>query len=140
PPHSDELAQRKGDHLVLAHKARTLTSSVDERFNYEPMFFSHPSASETWKSSFLNFELDYPIWVSSMTGGTTHAKKINENLARLCGEFKLGMGLGSCRALLSDDSRLNEFALKKLLGNQPLFANIGIAQVEELIVKNEVSK
>lgn len=140
PSHSDELAQRKGDHIELAGKARTLMSSVDTRFNYEPLFFSHPKNSDIWKSSFLGFDLDYPLWVSSMTGGTEHAKTINENLAKLCGEFKLGMGLGSCRALLSDDSRLNEFAVRKFLGSQPLFANIGIAQVEELLSFNEEFK
>lgn len=138
-PHSHELAERKGDHIVLAEKARTESSHVDSRFNYEPMFFAHPKIEETWKSTFLGFDFDYPVWVSSMTGGTDHAKTINENLARLCGEFKLGMGLGSCRSLLTDKSRLNEFAVKKFMGNQPLFANIGIAQVEELIETNKTN-
>lgn len=136
-PHSTELAERKGDHIVLAEKARTESSAVDSRFNYEPMFFAHPKIEETWKSKFLGFDFDYPVWVSSMTGGTDHAKTINENLARLCGEFKLGMGLGSCRSLLTDKSRLNEFAVKKFMGSQPLFANLGIAQVEELIAANK---
>lgn len=133
PPFSDELAERKGDHIQLAAKARTSSSEIDGRFNYEPMFFVHPDAEERWKTKFLGFELDYPLWISSMTGGTDHAGKINENLARLCGEFGLGMGLGSCRSLLSDTSRLQEFAVKKWMGKSPLYANIGIAQLEELI-------
>lgn len=136
PSLSQELAQRKGDHIELAEKARTQTSVVDMRFNYEPMFFTHPQSSDTWSQKFLGFQFDYPLWVSSMTGGTDHARVINENLARLCGEFKLGMGLGSCRSLLTDRSRLDEFKVKKFMGEQPLFANIGIAQVEELIVNN----
>jgi isopentenyl-diphosphate Delta-isomerase len=132
-PHSHELAERKGDHIELAARARTASTDIDCRFNYEPLFFTHPDQNEKWESTFLNFDLDYPVWISSMTGGTDHAKRINENLARLCGEFKLGMGLGSCRSLLTDKSRLNEFAVKKYMGNQPFFANIGIAQVEELL-------
>lgn len=140
PSFSDELAQRKGDHIELAKKSRTESRSVDTRFNYEPMFFSHPDQDQKWITTWLGFHLDYPVWVSSMTGGTAHAKTINENLARLCGEFKLGMGLGSCRALLSDDSKLSEFAVRKYLGSQPLFANIGIAQVEELVFSNQESK
>lgn len=67
-----------------------------------------------------------------MTGGTAFAKAINQNLATLCGKEKLGMGLGSCRALLTSDERIEEFAVRKYLGDQPLFANIGLAQVEEL--------
>jgi isopentenyl-diphosphate delta-isomerase len=132
-PVSEELALRKEDHIVLAKKARTTSSEVDQRFNYEPLFFKHPTSEETWQKKFLGFDFDYPLWVSSMTGGTDHARTINENLAKLCGEFRLGMGLGSCRTLLTDKSRLHEFAVKKHMGVQPLFANIGIAQVEQLI-------
>lgn len=139
-PFSDELASRKGDHIELAQKARTNIDQIDDRFNYEPMFFAHPKPDDIWKTKFLGFDFNYPLWVSSMTGGTDHAKTINENLARLCGEFKLGMGLGSCRSLLTDRSRLNEFAVKKFMGSQPLFANIGIAQVEELLETGDEHK
>lgn len=138
PPFSDELAERKGDHIMLAEKARTASGEIDRRFNYEPMFFAHPRADERWTTKFLGFELDYPLWISSMTGGTNHAEKINENLARLCGEFGLGMGLGSCRSLLTDQSRLKEFAVKKWMEKSPLYANIGIAQLEELVEAGKV--
>jgi len=73
-----------------------------------------------------------PIWVSSMTGGTEKAATINKNLAKACQEFGMGMGLGSCRPLLESDERLSDFAVRKFIGDQPLFANIGIAQVDEL--------
>lgn len=136
-PYSEELAERKGDHIVLAEKARTLNHEIDHRFNYEPLFFSHPKEDDTWPVNFLGFNLDYPIWISSMTGGTDHAKTINENLAKLSGEFKLGMGLGSCRSLLDDKSHLNEFRVKKFMGAQPLFANLGVAQVEEFVLQNK---
>jgi len=133
PTHSDELAQRKSDHIKLSENARTHVSKLDGRFFYEPLFFTHPTPETKWSSSFLGFNFDYPIWVSSMTGGTDHAKVINENLAKLCGEFHLGMGLGSCRSLLHDPSRLGEFRVKKFMPSSPLFANIGIAQVEECV-------
>jgi isopentenyl-diphosphate delta-isomerase len=139
-PHSEVLADRKGDHLFLSSKARTSRSTIDGRFNYEPLFFTHPKSSETWPQQFLSHQLDYPLWVSSMTGGTDYAKVINENLARLCGEFKLGMGLGSCRPLLESHERLRDFDVRKYLGNQPLFANIGIAQVEELVLSKTEDK
>lgn len=138
PPYSDELEVRKGDHIALAKVARTNISGLDTRFNYEPLFFTHPAPDKIWKTTFLNFEFNYPVWISSMTGGTKHAKKINENLARLCGEFKLGMGLGSCRCLLEDKSRLDEFAVKKFMHSQPLFANIGIAQIEQYQTQDKV--
>ncbi len=139
-PHSQRLAERKGDHIELASKARTTSVEVDPRFDYEPLFFTHPSATSRWPTKFLGFDLEYPVWVSSMTGGTEHAKTINQNLARLCGEFKLGMGLGSCRSLLKDRSRLSEFAVKDLLGAQPLFANIGVAQLQELVAADALTQ
>jgi isopentenyl-diphosphate delta-isomerase len=134
---SDELAQRKESHIELAKKAQTTSSTKDDRFYYEPLFFSHPNSDQKWEQKFLNFSFDYPLWISSMTGGTERARTINHNLARLCGKYKLGMGLGSCRSLLDDSSRLEEFAVRKFMGSQPLFANIGIAQIESLIAENK---
>jgi isopentenyl-diphosphate delta-isomerase len=131
---SDELAERKEAHIDLAMKAQTPVSQLDTRFDYEPLFFTHPDSTEKWPTTFLKHNLDYPLWISSMTGGTAHAQKINQNLARLCGEFKLGMGLGSCRGLLNSNDRLSEFNVRLFLGDQPLFANLGIAQVEELVL------
>lgn len=138
-PDSLELAQRKQDHIELTHKSVTTASSVDERFNYEPLFFTHPNSHDTWPTKFLGFQFNFPIWVSSMTGGSAKSHLINANLARLCGEFKLGMGLGSCRPLLSNPDRLKDFAVRKYLGDQPLFANIGLAQLEELSFSKKLS-
>lgn len=134
---SEELAQRKGAHIELAARAQTLKAELDSRFSYEPLFFSHPKSTDTWETNFLNFKFDWPIWISSMTGGTAHAQTINKNLARLCGEHNLGMGLGSCRSLLHDDERLSDFKVRGHLGDRPLFANLGIAQVEELVVQGK---
>jgi len=72
-----------------------------------------------------------------MTGGTKEALNINHNLAKACGEFGLGMGLGSCRVLLHSDDRLKDFNLRPIIGNDsPFYANLGVAQLEELIEKN----
>lgn len=139
-PHSEELAQRKGAHIELAARAQTSAVEVDPRFAYEPLFFTHPRAEEKWATEFLGHGLDYPIWVSSMTGGTGHARTINTNLAKLCGKYKLGMGLGSCRSLLEGDDRLEDFSVRGYLGDQPLFANLGIAQLEQLIATSKVAQ
>jgi len=83
--------------------------------------------------------LKSPIWVSSMTGGTEKALMINQNLAQACKIHGLGMGLGSCRSLLFDNDRLSDFAMRKHIGDQPLYANLGIAQVAELIEQKKLN-
>jgi isopentenyl-diphosphate delta-isomerase len=81
--------------------------------------------------SFLGKTMKAPLWVSSMTGGTELAEKINKNLARACNEFGLGMGLGSCRIILDDDKYFHQFDVRDIIGNEyPLFANLGISQIE----------
>jgi isopentenyl-diphosphate delta-isomerase len=50
------------------------------------------------------------------------------------------MGLGSCRQLLFEDTYLEDFAVRKLVDEQPLYANLGIAQVESLIEEGQSSR
>ena len=76
-----------------------------------------------------------------MTGGTTLAHTINHNLARACRDFGIGMGLGSCRSLLYSEETLEDFNVRPLIGAElPLYANLGIAQVEQLIEKKELDR
>lgn len=133
--------KRKADHIDLAMQSAIGAHHIDRRFSYEPMLSAHPTAEMDLTVSFLGKKMKAPIWVSSMTGGTNHARKINHHLARVCGEFGLGMGLGSCRMLLDSDDRLVDFDVRSLIGEDaPLYANLGIAQVETLIEKHEVEK
>ena len=122
----------------MANKAQTHASSMDTRFNYEPLFFTHPQNQKA-PQKFLEKTLDYPFWVSSMTGGAELAYTINQNLAKLCGKYNLGMGLGSCRSILNSDERLKDFAVRSHT-NGPLYANLGIAQVEELLEVHQENK
>jgi len=104
------------------------------------MTAGHPDPQLDISVDMLNANLRVPIWVSSMTGGTTMAKTINTNLAKACQEFGMGMGLGSCRSLLESNDRLSDFAMRRYMPDQPLYANLGIAQIEELITSNKFSQ
>jgi isopentenyl-diphosphate delta-isomerase len=50
------------------------------------------------------------------------------------------MGLGSCRSLLYSNEYLEDFSLRKHIGNQALYANLGIAQVQELVDDSKFDK
>lgn len=136
PDNDPTASERKKDHIELAFQSQI--TQLDSRFYYEPLLTPHPS--DEWSAfDFLGKKFNYPIWISSMTGGTALAKVINHNLARACGEYGLGMGLGSCRSLLYSDETLPDFDVRKLIGDkQPLYANLGIGQLEELIVRNKI--
>ncbi|MGZ3809071.1 MAG: isopentenyl-diphosphate delta-isomerase, partial [Bacteriovorax sp.] len=98
------------------------------------LFSPHPAHDLDLSVFFLGKKLRSPLWISSMTGGVGEARHINQNLARVCAEFGLGMGLGSCRVLLEDNKYFNDFNLRPILGAElPLYANLGIAQVEKLL-------
>lgn len=132
---------RKRDHIELTTKAQTGRLEVDSRFYYEPLMSAHPTTDYDISLNFLGKKISAPLWVSSMTGGVGEARHINQNLARVCREFSLGMGLGSCRTLLENDQYFADFNLRPILGpDLPFFANLGIAQLEELIHSNNHHK
>ncbi|NJL74942.1 MAG: type 2 isopentenyl-diphosphate Delta-isomerase [Saprospiraceae bacterium] len=129
---------RKKDHIEMALRAQIASGEWSERFYYEPMLSAHPQQGESTPIQFAGKMLQTPIWVSSMTGGTAMAFTINQNLARACRDFGMGMGLGSCRSLLFGNERLQDFDVRAIMGDEvPLFANLGIAQVEQLMLKQE---
>ncbi|MEZ4908445.1 MAG: isopentenyl-diphosphate delta-isomerase [Saprospiraceae bacterium] len=134
-----ELSRRKSDHIDLAFESQLAGVGSDTRFYYEPMLGNPENINLSLR--FLNYDFSYPVWVSSMTGGAEKAKVINTNLAKLCNKYNLGMGLGSCRQLLDDsDKYIDDFDVRKIIGDRPLYANLGIAQVENLVDNNQFSK
>ena len=136
----ETLENRKKDHIELAFKSQTLRAELDNRFHYEPMLSAHPSGGLK-PFTILGREHRVPLWVSSMTGGTKLAGQINRNLAMACNEFGMGMGLGSCRVILDDDTYLDDFNMRGLIGEHlPLWANLGIAQIEELVERKQENK
>jgi len=132
-------SSRKRDHIELAFQSQIDRRQLDGRFYYEPMLTGHPKAGSLPVSELAGKQLKAPLWVSSMTGGTALAHTINHNLARACRDFGMGMGLGSCRSLLYGDDTLDDFNVRPTLGpDAPLFANLGIAQVDQLIQRSEL--
>ncbi|MCX6231785.1 MAG: isopentenyl-diphosphate delta-isomerase [Bacteroidetes bacterium] len=134
------MEDRKGDHISLALNSQTTHNKPDPRFDYEPMLGSE-ECGELLPFQFLNRQMNVPLWISSMTGGAPESRLINQNLARACKQFGIGMGLGSCRILLDNKKHLPDFDVRKIIGNDlPLWSNIGIAQLEKMMKSGEYTQ
>ena len=134
------MNDRKEDHINQAFQARVDKTVADQRFNYEPLLAAHP-VERPAPFAFAGKTMRLPLWISSMTGGTAQAGVINRNLARACNEFGLGMGVGSCRILLEDKRHFEDFNLRHIIGEaSPFYANLGIAQLEQLLEEKAVDK
>lgn len=133
-----KTSDRKKDHIDLAFASRVSGMELDNRFYYEPLMAAHPKEGSIIPTVFAGKTFRFPLWVSSMTGGTKEAGTINRNLAKAANEFGFGMGLGSCRIILEDDTYLKDFQLRDIIGNeQAFYANLGIAQVENLLANGK---
>ena len=126
------LHKRKSDHIDLAFLSQV--SENDARFIYEPALSGLDRGIYQSEIVFGSKKLNAPLWISSMTGGAEKALMINTNLAKAAKYFGLGMGLGSCRPILDPNSNCSDFNLRDLIGDQPLFGNLGIAQLNELMI------
>ena len=76
--------------------------------------------------------LDAPILISSMTGGSGKTKHFNQLLAKAANEFNIAMGVGSQRAAILHEGLEKTYSIvRKEAPNALLFANIGVAQLNE---------
>ncbi|MCY4069972.1 MAG: type 2 isopentenyl-diphosphate Delta-isomerase [Chloroflexi bacterium] len=74
-------------------------------------------------------QLGSPIMISSMTGGTDAARRINRHLAAAAQEHAIAMGLGSQRAAIEDESLGSSFHIRQVAPDILLFANLGAVQL-----------
>jgi len=134
-----ETETRKDEHLKLALSSQN--ENIDSRFYYEPMLAAHPEKTTTWPTKLGNKTLHFPLWISSMTGGTAKTNEINLRLAKTAAKFGLGMGVGSARIALEDLSKRDGFRLRPILGKEtPFYLNFGIAQIEKMVANQSLDQ
>jgi len=74
-------------------------------------------------------QLSAPLLISSMTGGTNEAFKINQNLATAAQETHIAMGVGSQRIALEHPELAGTFQVRHVAPDILLFANLGAIQL-----------
>ncbi|AAB88970.1 carotenoid biosynthetic gene ERWCRTS, putative [Archaeoglobus fulgidus DSM 4304] len=81
---------------------------------------------------FFGKKLSFPLLIASMTGGHPETKEINARLGEAVEEAGIGMGVGSQRAAIEDESLADSFTVvREKAPNAFVYANIGMPQVIE---------
>lgn len=125
-------AQRKADHIRVNLEEDVgsgLSTGLEHlRFEHNALPELDLHAVDT-RLSFLGRQLRAPLLISSMTGGTAEAGRINRNLAEAAQATGVGMGLGSQRAAIEDPALAETFNIRDLAPDVLLFANLGAVQL-----------
>lgn len=82
---------------------------------------------------FLGKKIALPFIISSMTGGYAKAERINRQLAEICAEKNIPLGVGSQRQASEDARYHRSFSVvREIALGIPIFGNIGAAEVAKL--------
>jgi len=124
---------RKKDHIKLSI-TESIESNVDPGF--EDIKLIHMSLPEIdfnevdISTIFLKHDLQAPIVIESITGGTNQAMRINGNLATAAEDLGIAIGVGSQRAALEDKKMIETYSIvRDKAPSIPVFANIGAPQI-----------
>ena len=127
-----QLSSRKSDHIKinLEENVGSNLSTGLEKFRFRNRAIPEINLSDvSVRSELFNKTLQAHILISSMTGGTKEAEKINHNLAVAAQETHIAMGVGSQRAALENPQLSKTFQIRKYAPDILLFANLGAVQL-----------
>ena len=131
------ISSRKEQHVELCVNEEvnftTKTNGLEE-WEFEHNALPELNFDEINPSiQFLGKEISFPLLITGMTGGYENAESINGQLAEICEELSLAMGVGSQRQALNDHTFHASFAIaRKCAPHIPLIANIGAAEVARM--------
>jgi isopentenyl-diphosphate delta-isomerase len=126
------LGSRKSDHIRI-----NLEENVQSELTtgLEKYHFIHCAIPEINRddidssTSLFGKRLNSPILISSMTGGTADATRINQNLAAAAQQTKIAMGVGSQRIAIENPDLAHSFQLRSIAPDILLLANLGAIQL-----------
>ncbi|MGE3799632.1 MAG: type 2 isopentenyl-diphosphate Delta-isomerase [Candidatus Kapaibacterium sp.] len=91
--------------------------------------------------TFLGKQSTLPLIINSMTGGYEEAERINRELAEVCQEIGIPLGLGSQRQAMESD-RFHESwrAARRAAPSIPIFGNIGAPEISRGVETGTIQK
>lgn len=127
-----QTGQRKRDHIDISLTQDVAHETTTGLENYR---FTHNALPDIdldqidLSAEFLGHRLHAPLLISSMTGGTEHARKINIRLAEAAQHRKIALGLGSLRAALETPDLIDTYRIRPWAPDTLLLANLGAVQL-----------
>jgi isopentenyl-diphosphate delta-isomerase len=125
--------QRKSDHIRI-----TLQEDVNFKHvatGFERYHFVHCALPDLnledvdTSTTLLGKRLAAPLLISSMTGGATEARALNQRLAEAAQAAGVGMGVGSQRAAIEDPALAETYRVRRVAPDILLLANLGAVQL-----------
>jgi len=143
---SRKFSRRDTSHVTISRKRQhvELTLSEDVRFKgkhtgLDRFDFVHNALPELdlaavdTTTEFLGHHVHLPIMISCMTGGYADALSINRDLAEVCEEEMIAMGVGSQRQAMENSAFHKTFGVvREVAPNIPIVGNIGAAEVARM--------
>lgn len=126
------LGIRKSDHIRINLQEDVQSGLTTGLEQYRFIHRALPELDLAQVDSSLTFFgklLRSPILISSMTGGTEEAARINRNLATAAETTHVGMGVGSQRIAIEHPELAKTFKIRDLAPDILLFANVGAIQL-----------
>lgn len=132
---SGSHANRKADHIRInldqsVNFPRLTTGLERYRFIHQGLPEVDLPSVDT-SATVFGKRLSAPLLISSMTGGTVEAQRINFHLAEAAEAAGIAMGLGSQRAAIEEPAQAYTFQVRKVAPKLLLFANLGAVQLNK---------
>ncbi len=126
------IGRRKAEHIRinLEEDVRSgLSTGLEKyRFVHQALPELDMEAIDT-RLRLFGRQLQAPVLISSMTGGTAEAARINRNLAQAAQMHGVALGVGSQRAALEHPALAPTFQVRQEAPDILLFANLGAVQL-----------
>ena len=126
------IQHRKDEHLRIALEEDV---SSDLNSGFDDIALMHQAlpeidlASVDISTKFLGHQLEAPILISSMTGGSTETARLNQTLAMAAENSKVAIAVGSVRAGIENPSYAESYNLRKYAPHALIFSNLGAIQL-----------
>ena len=126
--------QRKTEHIENYLKSTYEGDPLFSDIYIEPVALSSYDFDEmTTRKEFFGKELNFPLLINAMTGGSDETEDINDDLARLCHHLNISMATGSQKIIFEEEDVKQSFLTVRETAPQAIiFGNLSAREsVEE---------